>query len=195
MLFLLAQAALSLTIQAGGTTTLSTTSDFSVTPVARISVDAPTSDFEYTPRLFVRGDLTALPGQTVDLSDVSSFNALEFSVGLAQPLPKTKFGLYGVFGFATRLEGDTTPLVRSPKFASAGLLFVTKNREHHLAVGMGGDQRLSSQGYWQTCLHIDGQVAIFVKDKVKVSLTISSILGMTSSDRSDLVRVGVVIGI
>lgn len=182
---------LNISIVAGGVSSLGSTDSYSVHPTGKIEVDAKISEHSYAPRLFVRAMLSSLAGDSIDLTNVSSFTTLEFEGGLEQPIPGIYPRLYAGFGVATRLPGDTEPRVNAAKYFTAGVVFVTDSRDSYLYVGGGPDQRLNVSGLYELSAHIEGQVKLYSFKDAKFSLFGDAILGPASSQ----VRVGVVVGI
>lgn len=184
-------AQMTLTINAGGVSSLGSQDSYSISPTANIEVQAKLAELKYVPRLNVLTSLSALPGESVNVSDVKTFRSIEFEAGFSQPIPGIYAQLYAGFGFATRLPGDSEPRVSAAKFFSAGALFSTDDKTSYLYIGGGPDQRLNSFGYYEATAHIEGKVKITEKGKAKLSLIGNAILGSNKS----LVRVGIVIGI
>lgn len=228
LLVLLAQPAgaeMRLSALAGGLASLQPApadSGAAVTPLVQLAVEADTAPSAHAPKLVVLADLTALPGDQLDLQDPATFRALELSVGLAQPLGTSLlFRLYAEAGFATRLAGDTQPRDRTARWASAGLRFAGEHA--WLQVGVGPDQRLgvappeptqpspltsamtaaSHDGY-QVAVTVRGSVDITsLGDHGRVALVGSAVLGLDLSrrwsglngGRNDVVRLGVAVGL
>lgn len=184
---------------AGSITSLATDVPASVKPLASVGVEARLSTSLRGPSLEVQADLTALPGDTLDLSDPQSFNALEFIVGLSQPLhPALLFRAYLDVGAASRLATSEDPVNRLPAFWAVGLLFRTSTREHWLKVGIGSDQRLS--GDWAPTVTVSGQAKVGERAGVSFYLVGSMIRALDLSAYGyavpprDSLRVGVAFG-
>jgi len=182
---------LTVTINAGGLSSLSSVEAYTITPTATIQAYAKLAANKNAPKLDVSVSLASLPGESISLDDITTFKSVEFQAGLEQPIPNIYPKLYAGFGLATRLPGDTDPRVSAAKYFTAGVLFTTKTRTSFLYLGGGPDQRLNSLSYYEATAHIEGKVKLWEKDKVRLSLIGNAILGSVSS----LVRVGIVIGI
>lgn len=184
---------------AGALTAVATDANASVQPLASLSVIAPLSKSRKGPSLAVQADLTALPGETVDLSDPQTFKALELGIAVVQPLGgPLLFSVYAEGGFASRLAVESEPVTRLPGWFSAGLLFATADGSHYLRVGMGPDQRLS--GEWSPAVHVSGRAKVGERAGVSLYLVGSAIraidvsaYGFTLPARDSL-RIGVSVG-
>lgn len=180
----------------------------SVQPFVYLAVDAPTADNVFAPHLIVNAALTAEPGDSVQLENPATWKAMEFSMGFAQPVSTgVHFDLYGELGFATKLPGQTEPLVKTARWASGGLRF--RSTRGMMAVGIGADQRLTGQ--YRPAVTITGAVALWEAkpDKeghktlggAKLMLVGSAVLGLDapgsigSVKTRDVVRVGIAAGI
>jgi hypothetical protein len=182
----------------GALTALATDAEATVQPLASIGVEAPLSTSARGPSLEVQADLTALPGEAIDFSDVRSFRALEFTVGISQPISAALlFRLYADGGFASRLATSEEPVARLPGWWSIGCLFRTKDRSHSLKVGLGADQRLS--GDWAAAVHVSGAAKVGERAGVSMYLVGSLIRALDlrpyyQTPRRDSLRVGVALG-
>lgn len=203
--FLLA-AGMTISALAGGQVNVGTDQQEKVTPFASVMVDAPTADADMAPRLLVEATFTALPGGNLSLAQVETVKAIEFRVGIAQPIHRSlNFRLYAAGGFASRLPGDSVPSERAPKFGSVGLVFGSLKSGAWLAVGGGGDQRLSRNGVWRAALHVDGSVRLYQPargsslERLQLRLVGSAILGLEgkvgAGGRYDVIRLAVSVGI
>lgn len=186
-------------IAAGALTAVTTDASASVEPLAMLSVEAPLSTSPRGPALEVHAALTALPDETLDLSDPQTFKAIEMSIGLSQPIhPSLLFRLYADGGFASRLATTEDPVARLPGWWSAGFLFRTADRGHWLKVGLGGDQRLS--GAWAAAVHVSGQAKVGERGGVSLYLVGSLIRALDLSaygyapPARDALRLGVAVG-
>lgn len=183
----------------GALTSIATDTEASLEPLASLGIEAPLSTSERGPSLEVQADLTALPGEALNLSDPLTFNALEMHVGISQPLPlPLLFSVYAEGGFASRLATSSEPVTRLPGWASFGFLFRTADRDHSLRVGIGPDERLS--GEWAAAVHISGQAKIGERAGVSLYLVGSlvraldlSAYGYTAPAR-DALRLGIAVG-
>lgn len=176
------KAEMKLSVLAGGLVSLSSGAEAATSPLARISVEAPLADYERPPRLLVHADLSALPGESLSISQTDTFRSLELGIGFGwQPFASFRFSFYALGGFATRLPGDPEPLERTARFASAGIRFADE-RGNLLEVGAGPDQRLD--GTYQPAVQISGAVRLWeARDDVGVHLVARAILGLDPSQR------------
>lgn len=179
----------------GGMSVLSSDSDVSYQPFLKLGIVAPTASAVYAPNLEVGVSLGALPGESLDASDVKTFKSLEAKVGLSQKIPYTYINIYGEVGFASRILGDTEPAVRAPKFVSAGLLFRNIEKTRFLKVGYGTDQRIN--GLWKAAITASGEIAIAEKEvgktKVELILVSEAILSIYATDRRDIITAGIAV--
>lgn len=198
---------------AGGVVSLASDVDAKVEPWAWINVDVPTADSPRAPSMLVEAALSALPGESLDTADPATFRSLEFKLALEQPIAQAlHFKLYGEVGFATRLPSDPTPRERTARWAAGGVRYA--GDLGYLAVGIGGDQRLT--GAFRPAVTIAGAVKLLqLKEDVldaagnviakksrgpQMSLVGNAILGIDSPaygsrPARDVVRVGVAVGI
>lgn len=211
-----AEAEMRMSALAGGQVSLQPVevdSAAALTPLVQLAVEADTADSATAPRLVVLADLTALPGEQLDLQDPATFRALELSVGLAQPLGGSlRFRLYAEAGFATRLPGDTQPTNRTARWASVGLRFSGDRAWLH--VGVGPDQRPGASApadpavqaparAYQAAVTVRGALRLGDVGPGSISLLGSAVLGLDLSrrwpsldgGRTDVVRLGVALGI
>ncbi len=184
-----------LSVLAGSLASLSADAS-GVTPLARLAVDSPLSTKSGWPSLHVVADLSALPGESLEVQDPSTFRAIEFSAALSQPLhERLRFSLYAEAGFASRLPGDTRPRDRAPRWGSLGFRVATSDRGH-LTIGAGGDQRLSGQ--WVPAVQVAGAVQLLEVFGGRAFLVGSAVLGLdvtgSGPDTRDVIRVGLAIG-
>jgi hypothetical protein len=192
-------APISVRAYAGGLTAVTTDADASLQPLASLQITAPLSKSVKGPSLSVQADLTALPGETVEFSDPTTFKAIEFGVAVVQPLGgPLLFSLYGEGGFASRLAVDSEPVSRLPAYWSGGLLFASADGDHSLKVGLGPDQRLS--GEWAAAVHISGRAKVGERAGVSMYLVGSliraldlAIYGAQTPSR-DSIRIGLAVG-
>lgn len=184
---------------AGGLTAIATDADAAVEPLASLQVLAPLTTSDKGPSLFVKADLTALPGETLSFDSVETFKAIELGVSVIQPLGgPLLFSLYAEGGFASRLAVESDPVDRLPGWASFGFLFSTSDGGHSLRVGMGPDERLS--GEWSPCVHVSGQAKVGERAGVSMYLVGSLIraLDLTAygyrTPARDSIRLGIAVG-
>lgn len=184
-----------------------TDTDTKIEPAARLDVNWDVWRSKWTSQgcsAHVVGDLTALPGDVVDISDVASFRALEMEVGLGcLPFEAVGAQVYVGGGFASRLTTrDKEPLFEAPKYATFGVLFETTKRNAWLQLGMGPDQRLD--GKYVLAVHVSGALDLVTAPErtrlegTSLTLMVSAILGLEHSayapSRRDVIRVSVMAG-
>jgi hypothetical protein len=191
MLYLLAQAALNVSIVAGGISSLGSQDSYNISPTASIETYARVSDNRYAPSLNVKVNLSSLPEEDFDITNVATFRSLEFEAGFEQRLPGIYAKLYAGFGIATRLPGEDRPRVNAAKYFTAGIRFATDDDSSYIYVGGGPDQRLDFVGRYLATAHIAGMLKLYNYKDAKLSLKGDAILGGVSS----LVRIGIVVGI
>lgn len=195
-----------ITVLAGGLVSLGGGTEApALSPTARIAVEFPLADARLTPRLHVVADLSALPGDAVNLDDPTTFKALQFTVGVSQPVSeRIKAALYAQAGFATRLGTDPAPRDKAPRYWSAGLRF--SGEAGWLQLGLGLDQRLGGDLY-QPAASVAGAVRLYEQEGgslkgASVYLIGEAVLGLDLSTRfagrdgghGDSVRVGIGVG-
>lgn len=205
----------SLTVQAGGLASISPEAS-GVAPLARVGVAWPLlrgvdskgrALADRGPRVTVTADLTALPGEAVELSDPATFRAIEATLGIDQPLGGKIAAAIGLrAGFASRLATDTeTPRDKAPRFGSVGMSFSGTGGDH-LFVGIGGDQRLT--GEWEAAVLVEGAVRLYTAESGvfqggALSLIGRAILGLDfgagagadpGRPRRDSIAVGIAVG-
>lgn len=195
---------LRLDVAGGGLVSMASAVSAATVPTALIFVDAPISTNAHPFRVQALTVLSALPGETLDISKPETFRAVEFSLRVAQrPADSLLFSVYAEAGFATRLPGDFTPRDKTARWAGAGIAF-DQNARGALSVGAGVDQRLSGQ--YVAAAHVRGYVALWKAgpnsdiEGGEVRLVGEAILGLdfgasVRSARRDVVRLGVTVGV
>lgn len=193
-----------------------------VTPFAQLGVEAALAEgAERSPVLHVQVELSALPGETLDLTTPETFRAVNFRLGLEQRLAtKLNFSLYGECGFTTRLDGDTAPRDRAPRWCGGGVLFKNREGTARLKVTLNADQRLASaedtvEGVpvlalrYQPTVEVSGRVSLWTAESrgggatPSLSLVGTAVLGLDltrrfsqlSAARHDSINVGIAVGI
>jgi len=172
------------------------------TPTARIEVSADVASEGLVPKLRVLADLSALPGDSIDIANPETYKSLEFSVAVSQPLShRLKFSLYAQGGFASRLPGDPEAVDKAPRWASFGLEFASDRGR--LMVGFGPEQRLDTgQNYIPAC-HVSGIVGLWSNSEgAQVAFAGDAILGLDLTSRfptlhaarHDVIRAGIMVG-
>lgn len=189
----------SVSAQGGASVSMSSTAGSLLTPIARLSVSGPLAIGSYSqeqlPVLHVDGELSALPGDTVDQTTgitgtIQQFKALEFSAGLSKRVSQwlavgggrvVSTSLFFEGGFATRLSTNALePRDKAPKFACGGLRFDEGVSASYIAMGFCADQRLDGQ--WQPVASVKGSVAAYqFSGATGVSLFIHALLGVNLS--------------
>lgn len=184
---------------AGALTSFATDTPAAIKPLVSLGIEAPLSTSSRGPSLEVLAELNALPGESIDFTDPQTFNALEVSIGLSQPIhPAVLFRVYLDAGAASRLATSEEPVSRLPGWWSAGLLFRTKSRDHWLKCGLGSDQRLSGQ--WAAAVTVSGQAKVGERAGVSLYLVGSMIRALDLSAYGyeppprDSLRIGVALG-
>jgi hypothetical protein len=191
---------LDLEVSVGGIGAFTANTDGALKPFARIRTSTALPIFngtkadggilpKWNPRLYVRADFTGLPGRTVNIADVFTFNAIEMTFGFGQPLFQSRYQRLGVYfegGFATSLaSGSLEPLNRTQRWFGGGLVLEQKQGKAWLKLGIGGDQRLDSIYWYAPCMMVSGSVRLWTeKDpnstihKIGVSLGGDASLGL-----------------
>jgi hypothetical protein len=148
----------------------------SVQPLAQLAVSAPLYEHpqDLATRLEVDASLTALPGQTINLTDARTFRALEFTGRLCQPLStRLYFAPCVEAGFATRLSGDAEPRFRAARWFALTVKVSAINGDF-LAAGISADERLDAGGqfgpYYRPAALISGSVGLVQAGESKIML-------------------------
>lgn len=193
-----------LSVLTGGIVAMGGDAAAAVSPAVMIEVETPFADTPRAPRLVVTAELSALPGEALDVEDPGTWRSLEFRVGASQPLARAlRFHLFAAAGFATRLPGTPEPRDKTARWGSVGLRFA--GARGVIELGAGGDQRLD--GRWQAAVTISGRVKLWEAtagplEGGQLALVGSAVLGLDLSGRyarldggpRDVVRVGLVVG-
>lgn len=171
------------------------------TPTARIEVAADVADTRLSPTVRVLADLSALPGDSVDVASPETYKALEFSVSIAQPLSeRLRFRLRAAAGFSSKLPGDPEARDKAARWADFGVEFGSDRGR--LALGIGPDQRLDGAAYVPS-VHVSGIVGLWSNDQgAQVAFAGDAILGLDLSSsypdvpvaRRDVIRAGLMVG-
>jgi hypothetical protein len=199
-----------LEVAVGGVGAFTGGMDGALKPFARIRTTTPLPIFDqknakWWPRAFVRADFTGLPGRALNVVDITTYNAVEVTLGLSQPAFQNKYqrlGFYGEGGFATRLQGGEqyAPLNKTVKWGAGGIIIEQKQGKAWVKVGLGADQRLSEDYSYVFAVLVSGSVRLWTEDVgalkgVGISIGGDASLGLTSSypgapqTTHDLVRV------
>ena len=211
----------SVSAQIGGSVSMAPASDSLLTPVARISVSGPlalgSAAADRLPVLHIDGELSALPGDTIDeaagiSSTLAQFKSLDFTLGLSHrvsrwlPVNGGKYvvatSVYAEAGFATRLDNEHQARDKAPRYACGGLRFDEAASGSHVKAGMCADQRLD--GSYQATATVTGNIIAFnFGQNAGASIWVKAILGLnfSSPDHPELtggardsVNVGTLIG-
>lgn len=181
-------------VLAGGLTSMGSDADAAISPMARVLVSVPLASWDKAPVLLVQADLSALPGETVSLSDPATFKALEFRLGIAQRIHDTvNADLYAEAGFATRLPGEIEAQDTTARWAAAGVRIGRFGRGW-LSLALGADQRMT--GEYAPAVLLSGAVQLGERAGVGAYLTGDAVLGLDQYgvDRRDVVRIGICLG-
>jgi hypothetical protein len=165
----------------------------------------------------VIGNLSALPGDEIDRDGgigetLKAFKSIEFSVGISKRVSEwlvignqeLASSVFAEAGFATRLDGDTVPRDKAPRWAAIGLRFDERKTGAYLKTAGALDQRLD--GTYQLALNVSGYVRAYEFKSgtagAEVGLLLRAILGIDASKRNpeltggrrDVVTVSSVVG-
>lgn len=211
----------SVSAQIGGSVSMAPGSDSLLTPIARISVSGPlalgSASAEKLPVLHIDGELSALPGDTIDQtagisSTLAQFKSLDFTLGLSHrvsrwlPVNGGKYvvatSVYAEAGFATRLDNEHQARDKAPRYACGGLRFDEAVSGSHVKAGLCADQRLD--GSYQATATVTGNIVAFnFGQSAGASIWVKAILGLDFSSPShpgltggarDSVVVGTLVG-
>lgn len=205
----------------GGSVSMSSNANTLLTPIAKVGVSGPLAigaiKPESLPVLHVDGELSALPGDTIDQASglsgtLAQFKALDFSVGLSKGISKwtpmnngrffVRTSVYLEAGFATRLDNEQKARDKAPRYGCLGLRFDEARTSSYLKTGFCADQRLD--GSYQATATVTGIVTAFdFGPSAGVSLYVKAILGLDFSSPTrpaltganrDSVNVGTLMG-
>lgn len=186
------------TIVAGGMVSMASEAEADVNPFARVGVELPLSDWSMTPRLHIRLDLSALPGEAMSLSDPTTFRSAEFYGAVCQPIhPSVYVDACLGGGAASRIPGDLKPSDRAVLWGEAHVRFGRTGRGW-LDVGLGRDQRLD--GLYRWAFFITGAIKLYVVEALKGSLQLvgdvvaSLEAPQPGGPRTTIYRIGVAVG-
>jgi hypothetical protein len=127
-------------------------------PLVAITVDFPVAKVAMSPRFDVTVNVGALPGESLDVEQPTSYRTLGVRLGLRQQLARMlNFSVGCEVGFVNRMPGDTEPRDKTARWWSCFLDF--RGEAGHLAVGGGMDSRLS-KSYAPTG-HVRGRVRLW----------------------------------
>lgn len=181
-------------ILAGGLVAASSTAESSLWPTLVFRAGLPLASWQKPPRLLPALSLSALPGETIGASAPETWRAVEFRVGLAQPVHDTvNLDLYLEAGFATRLPGELEARDRTARWAAAGVR-VGRFSGGWLHLLLGGDQRLDGQ--WRPAVLVEGALRLHDGGEADVYLVGNAVLGLQWYGQAprDVVRVGLAVG-
>lgn len=112
-------------------------------PTAEIALAFDLATNEKSPRLSLLSRFGALPGQSLDLSDPTSFRSLSIEGTLSQPLwSNLRLRPAAKLGAEFRFSGDAEPLHRAARYGYLGVR--VEGDPGYLFLGLGGDERLST---------------------------------------------------
>lgn len=207
--------------QIGGSVSMAPGSDSLLTPIARLSVSGPlalgSASADKLPILHVDGELSALPGDTIDQtagisSTLAQFKSLDFTLGLSHRVSKwlpvnggkytVATSIYAEAGFATRLDNENKARDKAPRYGCAGLRFDEATSGSFVKTGFCADQRLD--GTYQATATVTGNIVAFnFGEAAGASIWVKAILGLDFSSPShpgltggarDSVVVGTLVG-
>lgn len=129
-------------------------------PAILLSVQAPLSTSSKGPTLDVTGELLALPGESIDAGDITTFRSLELGLAVWQPIFPSivRVELYAQAGVASRRKGETEPAQKSPLWAAFGLGLRSPDHSRYVTVALGPDERTSD--YAQLALTIQAKATL-----------------------------------
>lgn len=171
-----------------------------VTPEAFVDADGPVPN-AHGLRAGVRLGITSEPGQTPDLSNVSTFSAAEVAVDPSwvlstQTIGKqvVSFSVVGEWGFSSlfSLSGEDA-VQRYPQHFGGGIRLTERSSGSAFTVLYGRDQAVGEFGWGQVMIY--GSVPITGKGSV-VALTGDATISMGPRDKYrqiDVLRLGVVV--
>ncbi len=112
-------------------------------PTAEVSAAFDVATNEKSPRLSLLGRFGALPGETVSLTDPTTFRSLGIEGTLSQPLwSNLRIRPAVQVGAEFRFSGDEQPLHRAARYGYLGAR--VEGEDGYLFLGVGGDERLST---------------------------------------------------
>lgn len=130
--------------------------DMEVLPGFRLSAQGPFAGTSL--ELWANLELTGSPGTTVNLSEVATFKAAEFSASLGKRVGYIRRGgqdvrtyLFVEGGFATRFPEDPGPLEKYPQRVVAGLRVEERTRGAWLSLAFGRDDIAGGSPWRQLC--------------------------------------------
>ncbi len=126
----------------GGIASLSSDAS-SAEPTAELNAAFDIATNLKSPRLSLLARFGALPGETVSLSDPTTFRSLGIEGTLSQPLwSNLRIKPAVQLGAEFRFAGDSEPLHRAARYGYLGAR--VEGEEGYLFLGVGGDERLST---------------------------------------------------
>lgn len=159
-------------VSAGAVASLSS-DESAVLPTATVLVDAPVylGQGSAIGRVFVRGTLSGLPGETVDLGNVSTFKAFEVVGEYERRIGVSYDGGSSTYvvargQFATKLASDPAPRVRYPRAYGVGVAFERRDavgiaRRAEIIVGRSQIASPDSWGKGQVIVDLSVRLAKF----------------------------------
>jgi hypothetical protein len=169
-------------------------------PLFLLSVDFPVAKVAMSPRFEPSVQVGALPGESLDAEDPTSYRTLGVRLGLRQQLARAlNFSVGCEVGFVNRMPGDTKPRDKTARWWSCGLDF--RGESGQLYAGGGMDSRLSKN--YAPTIHLRGRVKLFKATSGRLEggtlyLGGEGILGAEvgwwNEDRADVLLIGLVAG-
>lgn len=138
--------------------------DMAVLPGFRLSAQGPFAGTSL--ELWANLELTGSPGTTVNLSQVATFKAAEFSASLGKRVgfirragQDVRTYLFVEGGFATRLPRDPAALEKYPRRIVAGLRVEERTRGAWLSLAFGNDDIAGGDPWRQLCWR--GEIPVY----------------------------------
>jgi hypothetical protein len=156
-----------------------------VQPGITLSYDGPLYEHRQgkATRLEVEARLGILQGEALELSENTTFRSISVAGRLCQPLGVKLYFMPCVeAGFATRLDGDSTPRTRAPRWVSVAMKAVSAQGDY-ISLGVGADERLDEEDgqRYRPAAHVNGSVKLWAPDnnsKVQLRLVAQAILNL-----------------
>lgn len=172
-------------------------------PTAEVNATFDVATNDKSPRLALLARFAALPGETVSLSDPTTFRSLGLEATLAQPLwSNLRLRPALMIGAEFRFAGDSEPLHRAARYAYVGTR--VDGGDGYLFLGVGGDERLSinsretpqylpaaAVGWQLRIANITGKLDAYLTGRVLLYLRLG--YGAQSAG-SDVAQIGVLVG-
>jgi hypothetical protein len=153
--------AVTVSVTAGAVATLNGTGDSVITPTGYIEVEGPVPlGRTHTPfRVYTRLGITSLPGETLDLEGVDTWDAGEVGLGAHRVVGRRKIGVQEVLtsiaiegGFSSRL-GSPEPRDRFARHYGLGIRFSELRTGSSITLLYGRDQAAGDRGFGQIVIY------------------------------------------